>query len=109
MSNQNNDSPSPNNPLFTPKLTDLELSPEDYATVALALDVASRSMTPDGEDYRLLAKLFRVMAIAAILHERLTPQAIAGAEQDLAALGLDNVFDFSLAESGSSALDTQTR
>lgn len=89
MNNQKNNSP----PINNHRLTDLDLSPEDYASVAIALELASdKADVSDGEDYRLLAKLFRLMAITSIFREQMDDQALANAKKDLEALGLTDIF-----------------
>lgn len=83
----------PPSPIGVSKLIDLDLIPEELAAVALALEAANTSViVPDGENYSLLARLFRLMAITAILQEHMDEQAMSSAAVDLASIGLADVF-----------------
>jgi len=89
MSNPKKESP----PLMNVRTLDLDLTADEYAAVAMALDDAGKKViTPAGEQYRLLSRLFRLMAIAEIFYEQMDGQAIARAERDLAEMGITNIF-----------------
>jgi len=94
MSNQNNKLPPPNNNLRRRRrLACLDLMPEEYTATAQGL-IAAAEHTPgtEADEYRRLANLFKLMAIALVFQEQMNAQSLENAETDLAAIGLPDIF-----------------